>query len=117
MREDESFINGMEEMFNVIKECFELSPEERKERFGETMVAHIMDKHDFLEVYDRMTNPIEVKYVIRGIMVNDYGQKKVVVESDPLTFKPDELLVNAFLNCHKKKNIAFAAVEEIYVKK
>lgn len=114
--EQDSYIQGQEDMYNTLKAIYELTFDEREKRFGETAISYILDKFDFHEVYEKMNNPIEVKYIIRGIKVNDYNQKRVVVESEPLTIKPDEMLVNAFLNCHKDKNIKFATVEEIYIK-
>lgn len=116
MNTDKAYVQGLEDMYNTIKAIFELTSGERCKRFDTYSIPFILGKFDFYEVYEKMHNPIEVKYVIRGISVNDYNQKKVVVESEPLTIKPDEMLVNAFLNCHKDKNIKFATVEEIYIK-
>ena len=113
---DEAYINGMEHMYDIIKRILELSLEERTSRFGSPNLPTILDKFDFAQLRERMVERIEKKYVIRGITINDYHQKKVAVESDPLDIKPDETLINAFLNCHKNKNISFAVVETIYVR-
>ena len=116
MSADESYINGLEDMYNIIKSIYELTIDRRMQIFGEDTVPAILDKFDFQQIREKMVERIVVRYVIRGISVNDYNQKRVVVESEPLTIKPDEILVNAFLNCHKDKNIKFATVEEIYIK-
>ena len=116
MNTDKAYVQGLEDMYNTIKAIFEMSHEARSEKFGSPYVASIMNEHDFVEVFEEMNNPIKVKYIIRGIKVNDYNQKRVVVESGQLDFKPDEVLVNAFLNCHKDKGVSFATIEEIYVR-
>ena len=113
---DKEYIQGMEDYHNIIKAIFELSPEERKERFGSPLVANIIDRFDFQQIRELMVERLEKKYIIRGIKEDDFGKKKIAVESDPLSFKPDETLINAFLNCHKDRNLSFATVEEIYVR-
>ena len=114
--EQNSYVQGLEDMYNIIKSILELPSDKRQERFGAVLIADIMDKFDFQQIRELMVERLEKKYVIRGIKENDYGQKKVAVESDPLSVEPDEILINAFLNCHKDKHIQFAVVETIYTR-
>lgn len=112
---DSAYINGLSDGVDMIKSIFEMSIEERMGRFGKANISQILDEYDFQQIKERLET-LKTYFIIRGIRVDDYGYKKVVVESDRLTFRPDEVLINAFLNCHKNKNISFAAVETIYVR-
>ena len=113
---DTDYIQGLEDGVNIVKSIYELTVDERIKRFGDFSVPDILDKFDFQQIREKMVERLEKKYVIRGITINDYHQKKVAVESDPLDIKPDETLVNAFLNCHKDKHLAFAVIEEIWIR-
>lgn len=112
---DKAYCQGMEDMYDMIKSIFEMSVDDRVEKFGKANISMILDEYDFQQIKERLET-LKTYYIIRGIKVDDNGYKKVVVESDRLTFRPDEVLINAFLNCHKNKNISFAAVETIYVR-
>lgn len=115
MAKDVDYIAGLEDGASMIKSIFAMTPEEREEKFGYTLVANILDVYDVIEIRERLET-LNKYYIIRGIKVSDTGFKRVVVESDRLSFKPDEVLITAFLNCHKDKHITFATVEEIYVR-
>lgn len=112
---DSLYTQGLEDMYSLIKSVFELSIDDRVERFGMANISKILDTFDFQQIKERMESLCKY-YVLRGIYVDAYGYKKVVVESERLSIKPDEVLINAFLNCHRDKNISFTCVEEIYVK-
>lgn len=112
---DSAYINGLSDGVGMVKTIFEMSIEERMERFGKANISMILDEYDFQQIKEHLET-LKTYFIIRGIRVDDDGYKKVVVESDRLTFRPDEVLINAFLNCHKNKNISFAAVETIYVR-
>lgn len=112
---DSAYINGLSDGVGMVKTIFEMSIEERMERFGKANISMILDEYDFQQIKEHLET-LKTYFIIRGIRVDDNGYKKVVVESDRLTFRPDEVLINAFLNCHKNKNISFAAVETIYVR-
>lgn len=111
---DEAYINGMEHMYNIIKSILELPSDKRQERFGAVLIANIMDKFDFQQIREIMVERLEKRYIIRGIKVNEYNQKRVVAESGQLKFPPDEEMVSAFMDCHE--DVMFATVAEIYVK-
>ena len=91
-----------------------MSQDERIIRFGYPKVEYIMDKFDFQQIREKMVEQIVVRYVIRGIKVNDQHEKRVIAESGRLKFRPDEDMVKAFLDVHP--HVTFACVEEIYVK-
>ena len=112
---DKAYCQGMEDMYDMIKAIFEMSVDDRVEKFGKANISMILDEYDFQQIKERLET-LKTYYIIRGIKGDDNGYKKVVVESDRLTFRPDEVLINAFLNCHKNKNISFAVVETIYVR-
>lgn len=111
---DDAYTNGFSDAIDMVKKLYEFSNLERYEKFGYDHVSNILEELDFSEIRDRMES-VKKYYLIRGIVAYDQV-KRCVVESDRLSFKPDEILVNAFLNCHKDKKITFACVEEIYVK-
>lgn len=111
---DKAYVQGMSDGVEMVKALFEMSTDERQEKFGHFLVAEILDNFDFIQIRERMES-LNKYYIIRGIVANDQV-KRCVVESDRLSFKPDEVLINAFLNCHKDKNINFAIVEEIFVR-
>lgn len=52
IKSDMNFIDGMECMYNCIKAIFECSTGQRKEIFGETEVARILDKFDFAQLQE-----------------------------------------------------------------
>lgn len=112
---DKLYVQGLEDGVNMIKAIFELSIDERMERFGKANISQILDEYDFQQIKERLET-LKKYYILRGIRVEPNDIKRVVVESDRLTIKPDEILINAFLNCHRAKNISFTCVEEIYVK-
>ena len=112
---DKAYCQGMEDMYDMIKSIFEMTVDERVERFGKGNISVILDEYDFTQIKERLEN-LNTYYIIRGIRVEDSGLKHVVVESDRLSCKPDEILINAFLNCHKAKNLSFAVIEEIYMR-
>jgi hypothetical protein len=112
---DSAYINGLSDGVGMVKTIFEMSIEERMERFGKANISQILDEYDFQQIKDRLET-LKKYYIIRGINVDKDGFKKVVVETDRLSFEPDELLINAFLNCHKDKNITFAVAQTIYVR-
>ena len=114
MSADESYINGLEDMYNIIKSIYELTIDRRMQIFGEDTVPAILDKFDFQQIREKMVERIVVRYVIRGIKVNDQHEKRVIAESGRLKFRPDEDMVKAFLDVHP--HVTFACVEEIYVK-
>jgi hypothetical protein len=112
---DQAYTQGLSDGVEMVKSIFEMTTDERQERFGYPLVAEVLDHFDFIQIRERMER-LSRMYIIRGIKVDDNGFKHVVVESDRLSIKPDEVLINAFLNCHREKHITFACVEEIYVK-
>ena len=112
---DSAYINGLSDGVDMIKAIFEMSVDDRVEKFGKANISQILDEYDFQQIKDRLET-LKKYYIIRGINVDKYGYKKVVVESDRLSVEPDEVLINAFLNCHKDKNITFAVKEQIYVR-
>lgn len=112
---DNAYINGFVDAVEMIKKLYSLSIDERLDKFEEHQVPTILDKYDFAQIRERLET-LNKYYIIRGIRVNDEGFKKVVAESDKLSLKPDEVLINAFLNYHKNKNVSFAIVEEIFVR-
>lgn len=113
--EQNHYIQGLEDGIGLVKTLFSLSLDERLDKFGEHQVATILDRYDFTEIKERLET-LSKYYVIRGIREECDGVKKCVVESDRLTMKPDDVLINAFLNCHKKRNISFVSVETIYIR-
>lgn len=112
---DSAYIEGLSDGVNMIKKISEMTWEERDERFGYHDIGSILDIYDFSEIRERMES-LNKYYIIRGIKDDYIGKKVCVVESDRLTIKPDETLINAFLNCHKDKHISFAVVEELFVR-
>ena len=114
LREQDIYIQGLEDMYNIIKAIFELTIDRRMQIFGEDTVPAILDKFDFQQIREKMVERIVVRYVIRGIKVNDQHEKRVIAESGHLKFRPDEDMVKAFLDVHP--HVTFACVEEIYVK-
>ena len=51
---DLAFINGMEYGVHMVIELFELTVDERKALFGETLVANILDKFNFAEIHETL---------------------------------------------------------------
>ena len=49
---DKAFADGMECMYLCIKSIFECTTSQRKEIFGETDVANIIDKYDFITLHE-----------------------------------------------------------------
>ena len=49
---DLAFINGLEAGVELVKKVFELTVDERKTLFDETLVADILDKYNFAEILD-----------------------------------------------------------------
>ena len=47
---DSAYIQGLEDGVNMIKAIFECSTSRRKEIFGETNVASILDRFDFIQI-------------------------------------------------------------------
>ena len=47
---DSAYIQGLEDGVNMVKAIYECSTGQRKEIFGETEVARILDKFDFAEL-------------------------------------------------------------------
>lgn len=111
---DDAYTNGFSDAIDMVKKLYEFSNLERYEKFGYDHVSNILEELDFSEIRDRMES-LNKYYIIRGVVANDQV-KRCVVESDRLSFKPDDVLINAFLNLHKDKNISFAIVEEIFVR-
>lgn len=112
---DDAYTNGFSDGVDMIKKICEMTTDEREEKFGYQLIGSILASYDFSEIRERMES-LKKYYIIRGIKDDYIGKKVCVVESDRLSLKPDEILINAFLNCHKDKKISFACVEEIYVK-
>lgn len=119
---DNNYFNGMEDGVLMVKRLFEFTPDERYQYFGDVLVANILDKFDFQKIHEILSTiknepekELHSYYIIRGIRVREDGVKKVVAESDKLTMKPDELLINVFMNANKHRNISFSCVEKIYV--
>lgn len=113
--EQNQYIQGLEDGIGLVKALYSLSIDERLDRFEEHQVPTILDKYDFAQIKERLET-LNKYYVIRGIREECDGVKRCVVESDRLSFKPDDVLINAFLNCHKEKKISFVSVETIYVR-
>lgn len=111
---DASYIQGMEDFYNIIKAIYELTYEERMRTFGMSHVSMIIDKFDFQQIREKMLDPVKKFYVIRGISVDDNGIKRVMAESGRLKYMPDEDMVNVFLQIHK--NVSFATIQEIFVR-
>ena len=110
---DASYIQGMEDFYNIIKAIYELTYEERMRTFGMSHVSMIIDKFDFQQIREKMAHPLKRYFVIRGISVDDNGFKHARVESGRLQFRPDEAMIKAFMDIHK--GISFCTIEEIYV--
>ena len=49
---DGCFVQGLESGVGLVKSIFEMTAMRRKEIFGETDVARILDKFDFMELYE-----------------------------------------------------------------
>jgi hypothetical protein len=112
---DKAYCQGMEDMYDMIKAIFEMSVDDRVEKVGKANISMILDEYDFQQIKEHLET-LNKYYIIRGIKVDDNGYKHVVVESDRLSCRPDEILINAFLNCHKNKHLTFATTETIYVR-
>ena len=57
MKLDASYINGMEHGVNLVKDVFSMTVGERKIVFGESDVAKILDKFDFIQIKNRVETP------------------------------------------------------------
>lgn len=112
---DITYIQGLSDGVEMVKALFEMSTDERLEKFGYILVAEVLSNFDFIQIKEQLES-LKMYYIIRGIRVENNQVKRCVVESDRLTFKPDEVLINAFLNCHKEKNISFVTIEEVYTR-
>lgn len=110
--DDRQYIDGMEMGVDLVKRIYELTADERIEKFGATSVPEILDTFDFAELFERM-NGLNKYFVIRGIKDTKI-RKEVIAESGRLKFPPDETMIMAFMNIHKEAD--FAVVEEIYAK-
>jgi len=55
VKADENYIQGVEDGVNMIKAIFECSVSRRKEIFGETNVASILDRFDFIQIRNLIT--------------------------------------------------------------
>lgn len=51
---DLAFINGVEYGVNLVIKLFELTVDERKAMFGETLVANILDRYNFAEIHETL---------------------------------------------------------------
>ena len=49
LKDDMTYISGMEEGVEIVKAIFALTAQERKDRFGTSDVANILDKFDFVQ--------------------------------------------------------------------
>ena len=58
IKEQNCYIQGLEDFFNDIKAIFECSVSQRKEIFGETDVANILDKYDFVTIHETVRREI-----------------------------------------------------------
>ena len=112
---DDAYISGLEDGVGMIKKIWEMTSTEREEKFGYTRIGFILEMYDFAEIRERMES-LKKYYVIRGIREENDKVKRCVVESVRLLLRPDETLINAFLNCHKDKHLSFATIEEVYVR-
>lgn len=117
---DRNYLNGMEDGFLMVRKILEFPAETRKKFFYDTDIAKILDRFDFQQIHELLKaverepeKELHRYYVIRGIKINDYNQKKVIAESGRLKFEPDADMVKAFMDCHPY--ISFSSVETIYV--
>lgn len=117
---DTSYINGMEDMRDIIKRIYELDRIERKKYYHGIDIARIIDRFDFsqLREIDSRIAAEEIKeikkyYVIRGIK-ETIGRKTVVAESMRHSYPPDAVTIEAFLMTHK--DVDFVSIEEIYTR-
>ena len=117
---ENNYISGMEDGVIMVKKILGLPRDIRKKFFYDTDIAKILDHFDFQQIHELLKaverepeKELHRYYVIRGIKINDYNQKKVIAESGLLKFEPDADMVKAFMDCHPY--ISFSSVETIYV--
>ena len=124
--QDKDFINGIETGIEIVKRIFELSVDERKRLFGLSDVALILIRFDFqqiselLKVDEKTFKELKCYYIIRGIKVDENGNKKVTAESERYRFNPSRELIESFMKyhtlpCDDIPQVDFATVETIWV--
>ena len=114
LKDDMTYISGMEEGVEIVKAIFALTAQERKDRFGTSDVANILDKFDFVQCQNILSRKRKLGkyYVLRGIRI-DGVKKNVVWESSRLEGRPSDAMILDYLT--NNQGTDFAVVEEIYV--
>lgn len=119
---DNAYIQGMEDMTNIIKAIFELTTGEREKKFGSVFVADILDKFDFQQIREKMqiqgtmrAKETHCYYIIRIVSEDDEGFKKVTAESKRYYSRPTFAEIDRYLTETGDIN-SFAVVEELYVR-
>ena len=113
MKDDMTYINGIEQGIEIVKSIFSLSKDDRKERFGSTDIATILDSFDFVQIQNEMSRERKLvkHYVLRGIH-NTGCKKEVVWESQWLEGKPSDAMILEYLCTNEEAD--FAVLEEVY---
>ena len=114
-KEDSNYYLGMETGVRIVKEIMSLSVGERKERFGKTDVASILDDFDFRQIKNLMDREIVLskRYVIQAIVGNG-NEKKVMGESVRYKDYPSDDMILDFWGLYPEAS--FLVVEEVYLK-
>ena len=114
-KEDKNYYLGMEHGVGIVKEIMALSISERKERFGKTDVASILDDFDFRQIKNLMDREIVLskRYIIRAIGGNG-NEKSLIGESVKYKEYPSDDMILDFWGLYP--DAAFLVVEEVYVR-
>ena len=105
----EDYINGMEEGVEMVKKLYEMTSDERKEKFGTTLVSDILDKNDFAQIAEKLK---EKRLVLRW-MIRGYDKIGNKFESPWYDVSPSKDMVSAFIDYN---TLEYAQIVSIYVK-
>lgn len=105
------YVQGMEDMYNIVKALYELPVDERVAKYRTSDVAQIIDRFNFAQLRTMHERKLQKYYVIRAIKATTCS-KEVIAESIKLEFPPTDDMIKDFLSQHT--DASFAVVEYIY---